>query len=208
MLVWAVVGSRQARSGCYVHFKFGARNFLNQACPPRAILLTLCFPMSFKELISYASNKVLGSHVLITHDGWSSGTVGDLTLFFQCNEKRKISLFREIELTWVKVFAIETVVSLIQSDCLWMPWKHKSSADHNGGQPGCKWTSQIWNVAHCLGELDRGHCAYTYDISQIDKLWISPVILMKQLVEKKFYKLLSRSVSCYILDITYGYNVW
>ena len=42
--------------------------------------------MSFKELIKYALNKVLGSDVLITHDGWSSGTVADLTLlFFQYN---------------------------------------------------------------------------------------------------------------------------
>ena len=89
----------------------------------------------------------------------------------------------------MKAVAIETVVSLAQSDCLWVPWEHKSSADHNGGQAGCKWTSQIWNVAHCLGALGRGHCAYAYDISQIgrnmmcfhsriDKLWISPVILM------------------------------
>ena len=76
----------------------------------------------------------------------------------------KIALFREIELIWVKAVANETVVSLIQGDCL---WEHKSSADHNGGQPGCNWTSQIWNVAHCLGALDRGHCAYTYGISQI-----------------------------------------
>ena len=106
-----------------------------------------------------------------------------------------------------------------------VPSEHKSSADHNGGQPGCKWTSQIWNIAHCLGALGRGHCAYTYDISQIcrnmmcfhsriDKLWISPVILMWQLVEKKFYKLLSRSVwQQYLQNITIQptvgcYNLW
>ena len=40
-----------------------------------------------------------------------------------------------------KAVAIETVVGFIQSDCLWVPWEHKSSADHNGGQPGCNWTS-------------------------------------------------------------------
>ena len=96
-----------------------------------------------------------------------------------------------------------------------VPSEHKSSADHNGGQPGCKWTSQIWNIAHCLGALGRGHCAYTYDISQIcrnmmcfhsriDKLWISPVILMGQLVEKKFYKLLSRSVHSLPWITTFG----
>ena len=95
--------------------------------------------------------------------------------------------------------------SLIQSDCLWVPWEHTSTADHNGGQPGCKWTSQIWNVAHCLEALDGGHCAYTYAILQncrnmmcfyswIDTLLISPVILMWQLVEKKIYKLLCRGV--------------
>ena len=78
--------------------------------------------------------------------------------------KRKISLFREIELTWVKAVATESVMSLIQSDRLWVLWEHKSSADHNGGQPGCKWTSQIWNTAHCLGALDRGHWADTYGI--------------------------------------------
>ena len=37
-----------------------------------------------------------------------------------------------------------TVISLIGFT------EHKSSADHNGWQPRCKWTSQIWNVAHCL----------------------------------------------------------
>ena len=113
--------------------------------------------------------------MLITHDGWWSGTVGvaDLALCFQCNVwKRKISLFREIELIWVKAVAIETFVSLIQSDCLWVPWEQKSSADHNGGQPGCNWTSQIWNVAHCLGALDRG-------ISQI----CSNIILNWQIVD-------------------------
>ena len=63
------------------------------------------------------------------------------------------------------------------------------STDHNGGQPGCKWTSQIWNVAHCFETLDHGHCVYTYAISQIcrnmmcfhswiDKLFIPPAILM------------------------------
>ena len=36
----SVVGSRQVRSGCYGHFKFGTRNILQHACPPRAILLT------------------------------------------------------------------------------------------------------------------------------------------------------------------------
>ena len=83
--------------------------------------------------------------------------------------------------------------------------EHKSSADHNGWQPGCKWTSQIWNVTHCLGTLDRGQCSYTYDISQflrkvtcfhswIDKLLMFSIILVWQLVEKKFYKLLSTSV--------------
>ena len=96
----------------------------------------------------------------------------------------------------MKAVVFETVVNLIRSDCLWVPWEHKSSADHNGGQPRCNWTSQIWNVAHCLGALDRGHCAYTYVISQIcrnmmcfhswiDKLLIFPVISMQQLVEKK-----------------------
>ena len=83
--------------------------------------------------------------------------------------------------------------------------EHKSNANHNGWQPGGKWTSQIWNVAHCLGALDRGQCTYTYDISRlfrkvicfhswIDKLLIFSDILVWQLVEKKFYKLLSRSV--------------
>ena len=38
-----IVGSRQARSGCYGHFKFGVRNFLQHACPPRAILLQTMF---------------------------------------------------------------------------------------------------------------------------------------------------------------------
>ena len=38
-VLWAVVGSRQARSGCYGHFQFGTRNILQHACPPRAILL-------------------------------------------------------------------------------------------------------------------------------------------------------------------------
>ena len=85
--------------------------------------------------------------------------------------------------------------------------EHKSSTNHNGWQPECKWTSQIWNVAHYLGALDRGQCTCTYYISQlfrkvicfhswIDKLLISSVILVWQLVEKKFYKLLSRSVQC------------
>ena len=125
--------------------------------------------------------------------------------FFNVMYKNVISLFREIELIWLKAIATETGVILAQSDCLWVPWEHKSSADHNGGQAGCKWTSQIWNVAHCLGALGRGHCAYAYDISRIcrnimclhswiDKLLISPVILIWQLVEKNFYKLLSRSV--------------
>ena len=74
--------------------------------------------------------------------------------------------------------------------------KHKSSVDHKGWKPGCKWTSQIWNVAHCLGALDCDQCTYTYDISQIlrkvicfhswiDKLLIFSVILVWQLVEKK-----------------------
>ena len=93
------------------------------------------------------------------------------------------------------------------------PWftEHKSSADHNGWQPGCKWTSQIWNVAHCLGALHRGQYTYTYDISQLlikvtciqswfDKMLRFSVILMWQLVEKNFYKLLSRSVSCGVLQ--------
>ena len=91
----------------------------------------------------------LGLGVLTTHDGWRSGTVGvaDLALFFQCNVlKRKISLFREIELIWVKAVAIETVVSFIQSGCLWVPWE-QSSADRNGGQPGCNWTSL--NLKRC-----------------------------------------------------------
>ena len=67
--------------------------------------------------------------------------------------------------------------------------EHKSSADHKGWQPGCKWTSQIWNVAHFLGALDCDQCTYTYDISQmlrkmicfhswIDKLLIFSVILV------------------------------
>ena len=83
--------------------------------------------------------------------------------------------------------------------------EHKSSADHRGWQPGCKWTSQIWNVAHCLGALSCNQCTYTYDTlkllrkvicfySWIDKLLIFSVILVWQLVENKFYKLLSRSV--------------
>ena len=74
--------------------------------------------------------------------------------------------------------------------------EHKSSADHNGWQPGRKWTSQIWNVAHCLETLGRGQCTYTYDISQLPikvtcchswivKILIFSVILMWQLVEKK-----------------------
>ena len=34
--------------------------------------------------------------------------VGDMALFLQCNVKNvKISLFREIELIWVKAFAME-----------------------------------------------------------------------------------------------------
>ena len=78
-----------------------------------------------------------------------------------------------------------------------MPWKHKSSAEHNGEQPGCKWTSQIWKVAHCLGLLDRGHYASTYDISQIcrnmmcfhsciDKLWISQSSWCNSSVKKNY----------------------
>ena len=73
--------------------------------------------------------------------------------------------------------------------------EHKSSADHSGWHPGCKWTSQIWNVAHCLEALGCNQCTYTYDISQlfrkatcfhswIDKLLIFSVILVWQLVEK------------------------
>ena len=60
--------------------------------------------------------------MLINPDGRWSGTVGvgDLALFFfQCNvDKRYISLFREIESIWVKAVAIETVISLVQRDCL------------------------------------------------------------------------------------------
>ena len=92
----------------------------------------------------------------------------------------------------------------------------KSSADHNGWQPGCKWTSQFWNVTHCLWALDRGQWTFTYDISQllrnvicfhswIDKLLIFLVILVWQLVEKKFYKLLSRSVFVIYICL---YIVW
>ena len=49
------------------------------------------------------------------------------------------------------------------------PWFHRtqvpeSSADHKGWQPGCKWTSQVGNVAHCLGAMDCEQCTYAYDI--------------------------------------------
>ena len=84
--------------------------------------------------------------------------------------------------------------------------ENKSIADHMGWQPGCKWTSQIWNVTHCLGALDCSQCTYTYDISQflrkvvgfhswIDLLLIFSVILAGVTAHwKKIYKLLSRSV--------------
>ena len=83
-----------------------------------------------------------------------------------------------------------TIISLLDFT------EHKSSADNNGWQPGCKRTSQIWNVTHCLGALGRGQCTYTYDVTQfrrqvisvhswIDKLLIFSVILVWQLVEKK-----------------------
>ena len=41
-----------------------------------------------------------------------------LCFFNVMYKKCKISLFREIELIWVKAVAIETIVSLAQSDCL------------------------------------------------------------------------------------------
>ena len=62
---------------------------------------------------------------------------------------------------------ISPLMPMHQDPLLVVFTEHKSSADHNGGQPGCKWTSQIWNAAHCLGALGRGHFAYAYDISQI-----------------------------------------
>ena len=87
----------------------------------------------------------------------------------------------------VKAVAIETGVVWFRvtvSGC-----REKSSVDHNSGQPGCKWTSHTWNVSHCLGALYRGHCAYTFDVSQacrnmtcfhswIDKLLFPPVIML------------------------------
>ena len=92
--------------------------------------------------------------------------------------------------------------------------EHKSSTDHKGWQSRCNWTSQIWNVVHCLGALDCDQCTYTYNISQllrkvicfhswIDNLLIFSIILVWQLVENFFYKLLSRSV----LHVEYYYLV-
>ena len=82
-----------------------------------------------------------------------------------------------------------TIISLLDFT------KHKSSADHNGWQPGCKWTFQIWNVTHCLGALEHGQSTYTYEISQflrkaiglhswIEQWLIFSVILVWQFVEK------------------------
>ena len=84
-----------------------------------------------------------------------------------------------------------------------MPWEHKSNADHNGGQPGCKWTSQIWNVAHCLGHWTVA-IAPIWHFTNVQKYDVFP-FLHWQIVDfpryldvtarwKKFYKLLSRSV--------------
>ena len=91
--------------------------------------------------------------------------------------------YRRVNYSWwlmgwncVTVFELSAVRTQVQRWSQW--WAVR-----------CKWTSQIWNVAHCLGALDRGHCAYTYDVSQIcrnmmclhswiDKLLIAPVILM------------------------------
>ena len=82
--------------------------------------------------------------------------------------------------------------------------ENKSSAFHNGWQPRYKWTSQIWNVAYCLGALDRGQLNYPYDMSQlltevisfrlwVDKLLIFFVILVWQRIEK-IYEILIRCV--------------
>ena len=72
--------------------------------------------------------------------------------FFQYNvwKWRTISLIREIGLTSLKFIAIKIVVSsewfrVTVFEC------RENSADHNGGQPGSNWTSQIWKAAHCLG---------------------------------------------------------
>ena len=70
--------------------------------------------------------------------------------------------------------------------------KHKSSTDHKGWQLGCKWTSQICNVVHCLGALDCDQCTYTYDISQILRKvicfhsWIDILLIFSALLVWQF----------------------
>ena len=49
VLVRAVAGSRQARSGCYGHFEFGAQNILQHAWPQRAILLAHYFSYAIQR---------------------------------------------------------------------------------------------------------------------------------------------------------------
>ena len=131
---------------------------------------------------------LVGWSVLV---GWLVGWFGFILVLVDCSLDRT------------------TIISLLVFT------EHKSSADHNGWQPGCKRTSQIWNVTHCLGALDRGQWTFTYDISQllrkvicfhswIDKLLIFPVILVWQLVEKTFYKLLSRSVPVHGLHLSWS----
>ena len=84
VLVWAIAGSRQAKSECYGHFKFGAQNILQHAWPQRAILLALyfshaiqrtdliCFELSFRlRLVNY-------SWWLMEWNCWWSGFVSSM----------------------------------------------------------------------------------------------------------------------------------
>ena len=92
------------------------------------------FPNAIQKPIKYALNWVFGSDMLITHDGWWHGTVGDFFNLMYDNV-RTISLFREIGLISVKYVSIQIVVSsewfrVTVSEC------RENSADHNGGQPG------------------------------------------------------------------------